>query len=76
MIAPIKGPMSTRSRSAPIPMAPNPNNFSGNPMIPLSSPRMGWAVGFSGTYAILHYILWVMFDNVYIRCNIYHSRLS
>ena len=46
------------------------------PMIPVPSPRTVRAVGFSGTYTISHYILWVMFDNFCIWCNIHHPRLS
>ena len=37
------------------------------------SPRMVRAMGFSGLYAILNCILWVIFNNHYIWCCIHHS---
>lgn len=54
---------------------PNPNNSSENPEVSASSPRTVRAVGFSGLLAISHYILWVMFNNPDIWCDIHHSRL-
>ena len=60
---------------APIPMAPIPNNSSGNPGGSASSPHAVCAVGISGTLAILHCILWVMLNNVYIWCYVTHSAL-
>ena len=76
MIPRSRSPMSTPIPISPDPEAPNPNNSSKNPMIPVRSPRAVRAVGFIGTYAISHYILWVMFDNFCIWCDIYHPRLS
>ena len=76
MIPRSRSPMSTPIPISPDHEAPNPNNSSKNPMIPVRSPRAVRAVGFSGTYTILHYILWVMFDNFCIWCDIHHPRLS
>ena len=61
---------------SPIPMAPNPNNSSGNPGNSARLPHAVCAVGISGTLAILNCILWVMFNNVYIWCYVTHSALG
>lgn len=84
MIPRSRGPMSSprpedpdpedpEDPEGPIPTTPNPNNSSEIPMIPASSPRAVCAVGFSGLYAILNCILWVMFNNINIWCDIHHS---
>lgn len=41
-----------------------------------SSPRAGCVVLFYRIPCIIHYILWFMFDNVYIWCYVHHARLS
>ena len=68
-----RGPMSSPTPMAPI--GPDPEQFFGNPEVPASSPRTVRTVGFSGLYAILNCILWVMFNNINIWCDIHHSGL-
>ena len=41
-----------------------------------SSPRTGCVVLFYRILFIIYYILWFMFDNVYIWCYVHHARLS
>jgi len=41
-----------------------------------SSPRAGCVVLFYRILFIIYYILWFMFDNVYIWCYVHHARLS
>lgn len=75
MIPRSRGPMSSPKPEDPDPDNPDPEQFFGNPEVSASSPRAVCAVGFSGLYAILNCILWVMFNNINIWCDIHHSRL-
>ncbi len=86
-MTPIQPRCQARPRSNPdpdapssSPVTPNPNNSTGigpkSPMVAAPSPRMGCFMGISGLFAIFRYILWVMLNNPYIWCYIYHTGLS
>lgn len=70
-----QNPEDPEDPESPIPTTPEPEQFFAKPEVSARSPRMVCAVGFSGLYAILNCILWVMFNNINIWCGVHHSGL-
>ena len=62
-----------RSPKSPTPRHPEPEQFPKTPSVAVSSPRTGRLRTINQLLVIFIYILWLMFDDLYIWCYIHHA---